>query len=715
MRMLTPMLVVFAVAVSTADAEGGDLFAERSHLFLSADEDAAADAPLPPKDRIIQKMLADLNITVSDETIGVIQRCVLDQTMDMLVASDIKFLTFRVTDDEPYYEMLPPNLFNKTELAHHFMDALNNSKFTMNNWQACSVIPNAKYCMFFAFPSFTLSSMCVPDTCTRADLDAFQELSPMLRVYTSEDILVYEDDEGAKTTAGIFSTIAAVAVVCTLLSMGADFLVELREEKLEQKRLSGEADPLLADDDAGNLQLPTNVAAKKETEDVVLSPFWRFMACWDVRAALDDLFRISPKRPTNFLNGMRVFSIMWVILGHCLAYPMQPGTDNLGDVANRLVSYRFIFVSSGVYAVDTFFYMSGFLATYLLLKSFPKDIAAFTASTRVLLIYADRYIRLTPFYALCILFAYNLLEYLCDRPGAVLYTHGGSIGYKCDENWWRNLLYINNLDIDHMTCMGHTWYLANDMQFFIMSIPMIVMHKMAPSQMWKLLTVIPPLLCLLVSILLASTIANSRMSAGNGGDSYFYPYVRAAPYFYGVLTGFMLYDESVSSAVKRAVKGRLCRWALYLFCAVAMWGCLSFQWAALRAGTGDVGYWGYPVQSLKQFVYHFFWGLCLGILTLIWTAGHGGRVVSFLSLPAFEPLGRVTYGVYLIHPMVYAVMRTGLLSGLVHYTDTWLIGFTVLCGCGSYLAGMIAFVFIERPVGAMWDLVSGRKKRRAVK
>ena len=682
------------------------------------------DAPLPPKARIIQLLLAEANITISDETAGALQRCIGDQTLGMLVASDLKFFTFHLTDDEPYYEMLPPNILNATIMGKQVLTFLKDMSFTMTHYQGCSAIPNARFCMP-ALSSSVITSLCVPDTCTATDLNDILHnflmagLPPAwkqaLNIYCADELTPYEDSERAKATAGIFSTIAAVAVVCTLLSMGADFLVELREEKLE-KRLSGDADPLLADDDAGNLQLPTNVAAKMETEDVVLSPFWRFMACWDVRAALDDLFRISPKRPTNFLNGMRVFSIMWVILGHCIAYPTVPGTDNTLEMEHTALNYRFVLVSSGVYAVDTFFYMSGFLATYLLLKSFPKDIAAFTASTRVLLIYADRYIRLTPFYALCILFAYNLLEYLCDRPGAVLYTNGGAVGYGCNENWWRNLLYINNLGgMSHMTCMGHTWYLANDMQFFIMSIPMIVMHKMAPSQMWKLLTVIPPLLCLLISILLASTIANSFTSPSGGGDTYFYPYVRAAPYFYGVLTGFMLYDKSVSSAVKRAVKGRLCRWALYLFCAVAMWGCLSFQWAAMRSGILDVGHWGYPLQSLKQFVYHFFWGLCLGILTLIWTAGHGGRVVSFLSLPAFEPLGRVTYGVYLIHPMVYAVMRTGLLPGLVHYTDTWLIGFTVLCGCGSYLAGMIAFVFIERPVGAMWDLVSGRKKRRAVK
>ena len=49
----------------------------------------------------------------------------------------------------------------------------------------------------------------------------------------------------------------------------------------------------------------------------------------------------------------------------------------------------------------------------------------------------------------------------------------------CRNSWWHNLLYINNL-VSHnfedpfgSLCFGEAWYLAIDMQFFILS-PIII-------------------------------------------------------------------------------------------------------------------------------------------------------------------------------------------------------------------------------------------------
>uniref|UniRef100_A0A2C9KQ48 Secreted protein n=1 Tax=Biomphalaria glabrata TaxID=6526 RepID=A0A2C9KQ48_BIOGL len=37
---------------------------------------------------------------------------------------------------------------------------------------------------------------------------------------------------------------------------------------------------------------------------------------------------------------------------------------------------------------------------------------------------------------------------------------------NCNEYWWANLLYVNNLISANKTCFCHSWYLSNDMQFF---------------------------------------------------------------------------------------------------------------------------------------------------------------------------------------------------------------------------------------------------------
>ena len=48
----------------------------------------------------------------------------------------------------------------------------------------------------------------------------------------------------------------------------------------------------------------------------------------------------------------------------------------------------------------------------------------------------------------------------------------------CARNPWVNLLYINNFDgiVENQGgCLGVTWYLANDMQFFLIAPPIIYM------------------------------------------------------------------------------------------------------------------------------------------------------------------------------------------------------------------------------------------------
>ena len=75
----------------------------------------------------------------------------------------------------------------------------------------------------------------------------------------------------------------------------------------------------------------------------------------------------------------------------------------------------------------------------------------------------------------------------------------------CKEGWWSNLLYINNLEYyfnDHKEygCIAQSWYLANDMQFYIIS-PLLIfpmwkfpMVGMVLSTFWLIAATISPLL-----------------------------------------------------------------------------------------------------------------------------------------------------------------------------------------------------------------------------
>lgn len=75
----------------------------------------------------------------------------------------------------------------------------------------------------------------------------------------------------------------------------------------------------------------------------------------------------------DVLNGLRVFSIAWVILGHTFFYTMSGPIQNATVWPFQLMDMlSFSFVLSAPFSVDIFFWLSGFLGTYILLTSMKK-------------------------------------------------------------------------------------------------------------------------------------------------------------------------------------------------------------------------------------------------------------------------------------------------------------------------------------------------------
>ncbi|KAL6448084.1 hypothetical protein ACFW04_000249 [Cataglyphis niger] len=128
-------------------------------------------------------------------------------------------------------------------------------------------------------------------------------------------------------------------------------------------------------------------------------------------------------------------------------------------------------------SVDTYFFISGFLMAYLYLKNVmdkeriePINYRAKLNEFFVSVI--RRYIRLTPAFMIMVGILqlnsgwYNKTSqfYMEERPHEI-----------CEKYWWRNLLYINNLFDHKELCMSWSWYLANDMQFFIIGITLLIL------------------------------------------------------------------------------------------------------------------------------------------------------------------------------------------------------------------------------------------------
>lgn len=82
-----------------------------------------------------------------------------------------------------------------------------------------------------------------------------------------------------------------------------------------------------------------------------------------------------------------------------------------------------------------------------------------------------RVVRLTPAYAFVIGITEVSLRYIYNQS---VFDPAIPDHITCDYFWWRNLLYINNLFSSKEMCMVWSWYMANDTQFYVVGIILLL-------------------------------------------------------------------------------------------------------------------------------------------------------------------------------------------------------------------------------------------------
>lgn len=194
--------------------------------------------------------------------------------------------------------------------------------------------------------------------------------------------------------------------------------------------------------------------------------------------------------PTDCLNGMRVLSMFWIIAGHTMMMPAPiNGFDNPEDLAARFGARGkawFMLVIGGEIAVDTFFFLGGFLVAYL----GAKDVERRGGKLPALGMIAQRYARVTPAFAATLVFYSQIASRVGDGPFFVRFQR--SVFRRCDRLWWTELLYLHNFvpfDSDEV-CMGWSWYLGNDFIFFACSPVLLLLHHHRPRAMWMTMLVV---------------------------------------------------------------------------------------------------------------------------------------------------------------------------------------------------------------------------------
>ncbi len=420
------------------------------------------------------------------------------------------------------------------------------------------------------------------------------------------------------------------------------------------------------------------------------------------------------------INGIRAISISWVVLGHTFFEMTSLGvlTGN-GFMMNNYGIYgredgpvdnmATAAIWNGMFSVDSFFMIGAILLAFHTLKEMDKNKGKSTKQWAMFwaTFYVHRYIRLTAVYAIVIGLHATLLKYFANGPLSYLVTKQVT---KCQNGWYLNLLYINNFANNigtDMNCMGWSWYMANDMQFFIIT-PVIL------YLLWKWFPIgmAVSVVLLVVATIIPFTLTwtdETQFFHGDVTDFYQKPWNRFQPYIMGLLLGYLLHNMRHQSKLK--IPGWVC---LLIWVVAAVLACLPVYGVSTYNMIKDPalqmpGSPNYPSQVERSFfngLSKISWCLALGWVILSSVKGRGGVVNSFLSWGLWVPLARLSYCIYLIqYTVVY--WQNSQLSYPVNYSNLYLTYTTVSNFSMCTACALVLVLLFEAPFFHLEKLLFG--------
>lgn len=404
------------------------------------------------------------------------------------------------------------------------------------------------------------------------------------------------------------------------------------------------------------------------------------------------------------IHGLRSISMGWVILGHtCIVVFKYSDNMEFRNVMEK--EFLFQTINNGAYSVDTFFFISGLLVSYLYFRTVARvDMTQLTRSTGFrssalqyvgLMVY--RYGRLTVPY----LFVLGVVEV------TMKWFHYNSVFeaptndyMNCPNYWWRNALYINTLFPVQDMCMLWSWYLADDTQFYVLGCVLLIL-AVSYFRVSAVLTCI---------FLVSSWITTAFIAYNNkhipGVDDplaqfdkiYDKPWTRLGPYLVGMMVGWVLYktDCKIKMSKVMVVVG----WILSL-------GCLT----ALVYGLYDTEL--HPiVAAAYSSLSHSAWALSLSWIVIACCTGYGGYVEKLLSASFLYPFSRVTYCAYLVHPIMIRVMVMRLDSPMHLSVETIAIVFFGQV-VASYILSFVVSLAFEAPFVQLLKIVAPDRRKKS--
>ncbi|XP_057375604.2 nose resistant to fluoxetine protein 6-like [Daphnia carinata] len=355
------------------------------------------------------------------------------------------------------------------------------------------------------------------------------------------------------------------------------------------------------------------------------------------------------------LHGIRVITTCWIVLIHVAGeFSQRMSYTKQLDIKNAS-RWEFQIFTNGLFAVDTFFLMSGLLVAFTQTRQLDQHGGFFNIKR----FYIRRFVRLTPVYASVQLFIATLWSYVGTGPD---WNYVRQMSKSVRQNLWAHMLYINNYVavIDQqsslsnpLTGMIEAWYLACEMQMFWIS-PLFIY----PLWRWRKGGLIWTMACfmfflgfcmaLFIAYDIPPTVFFNRPSDMQKLNEYCRKHyhltiARIPPYVMGILLGWLLHktkDRKIQINKFLVIAGWVMALLIGLLVIFGMMPYLDEAQIPVINPFVRISYGAFHRSS---------WAMVVAWLIFSCTHGYGGCINTLLSSKSLLPLSRLSYAVYLVH------------------------------------------------------------------
>jgi peptidoglycan/LPS O-acetylase OafA/YrhL len=572
----------------------------------------------------------------------------------------------------------------------------------LGHWSSCTRLKNSHYLVvdFQMFPPFQSKvGLCVPKECSAGDLKKLitsgsLKSHPVLKSSWSSDKIKVFKPETDDATFGVYLAWFFVAALILVIAYGTYLDIKLTPPKKQEVSVEMGEPAAMPEAPAQQRRLP---------KYVVLLQCFSFTKNWN------SLFFRPFSDSTVILDAVRAISILWVVSSHVKLTRLMDLMYNIEDLTHAYKNFFLTVLASGTLAVDGFFWLSGFLLGYLILDEAAKKKGRINWGMAIV----ARLLRLWPTYIFTLILVNFLVGNIGEGPKWDQVED--VLQADCSKYWWTNLLFINNIYPWYVgnDCIGQSWYMAADVQIFLMIIPCVIVYLKFPKHYGWIFLGLVIALCfvyrivvsfhykIIISVISRLQVIKHYKKLHQSSIS------RVTPYFIGLFSGFLMNlkktgksNDAILKLIHQFYQSKIRSYISFVIGFALFVVVLYIPYNVYADGEND--FLGYSREGNYTFngFYNLISSLSYSFMLIPILYEQIPALQTILSLDLWVPIAKSSFSIYFVH---ITIIRTyvaseesaSLFTNMNIFTDMIFLGFV------SVVAGMLVFVAVENPFGKL--------------